>query len=675
MQIVESFPNRVREIPNVFVPLSSGERLAARLWLPDAAGGARVPAILDFFIYRKSDFTCARDSTHYEYLACHGYGCVKVDCRGTGDSDGLLTDQFARQHVDDMLETLRWIAAQPWCDGRVGMMGLSWPGHAALMAAARRPPELKALVPMDAADDRYLNRFQGGCLLLYTAIWGPAMASMSARPPRPVAVGDRWREMWRERVEGTPQYLATWLAHPWSDDYWAEGSMADAYGQIACPVYYMVGWSDPGYAITTPRLLARMTAPSRALAGPWGHRFPHYALPGPGIDGLGEIRRWFDQCLKGIETGIHDEPKLRAYMFRSAPPDPAARELPGRWVAEPDWPAGPMRRFAFAPGRLGGAGEAGEVSVRTPLTHGFASGEWMPWYPTGVSAELSGDQRVDDAVSAVFDGAPLDQPLALLGTPELELDLAADAPEAQLVVRLCDVAPDGVSRRITFALLDLRHRDGDAAPAPIVPGQRMKFRLPLYPTGWEMAAGHRLRIAVATSYWPVIWPSRQRATLTLFTEGCALHLPERQARPEDASARDLGRPAAARGVPTEALAPPRSSRRLIQDVATGETVLEIEDDGGRTLIKDRDIEVASASTRRFAIRPEDPLSPRVDTTWRWEVREGDWHTVTEVDATITADAEQFHVRTRIRTFELDWHRNAAPAFAREWTESVARDGA
>jgi len=228
LRIVENFPRRVREIENVFIPLSDGCRLAARIWLPEDAEQNPVPAILEYLPYRKRDGTVERDQLTHPYFAGHGYAGVRVDMRGCGDSDGILYDEYLKQEQDDCLEVLRWLAAQPWCTGAVGMMGISWGGFNGLQVAARRPPELKAVVTLCSTDDRYADdiHYMGGCLLNDNLAWASTMFAYQSRPPDPAVVGeDRWREMWLKRLEEEPLLVENWLRHQRRDDFWKHGSV------------------------------------------------------------------------------------------------------------------------------------------------------------------------------------------------------------------------------------------------------------------------------------------------------------------------------------------------------------------------------------------------------------------------------------------------------------------
>ncbi|HKK29968.1 MAG TPA: CocE/NonD family hydrolase, partial [Alphaproteobacteria bacterium] len=340
MKTVENFPLPVIEEANVFIPLVDGTQLAARIWRPEESARRPVPAILEYIPYRKRFGTAARDEVTHPYLAGHGYACVRVDLRGSGESDGVLEDEYLPQELNDGVEVIAWLAEQDWCDGNVGMMGISWGGFNGLQIAALQPPALKAIVTLCSTDDRYADdiHHMGGCLLSDNLSWASVMFAYNSLPPDPALVGDRWREMWMERMRGSGLWLEKWLEHQRRDDYWKHGSINEDYGAVQCPVYAVSGWAD-GYSNAVFRLLANLEVPRRGLIGPWSHRYPHFGVPGPAIDFLRDMLRWWDQWLKGIETGVMKEPMLRAWMQESVPPTASYMHRPGRWVGEPAWPS------------------------------------------------------------------------------------------------------------------------------------------------------------------------------------------------------------------------------------------------------------------------------------------------------------------------------------------------
>ena len=533
-EVVSAFPRAVREIENLWIPLADGTRLAARVWLPEDAEAAPVPAILEYLPYRKRDGTYARDELTHPWFAGQGYACLRVDMRGNGESEGVMLDEYAQQELDDAVEVIGWIARQPWCSGAVGMMGISWGGFNALQVAAMRPPALKAIVTLCSTDDRYADdiHYKGGCMLSENLGWSSTMFCYSSRPPDPALVGERWREMWLERLEAEPHLVETWLEHQRRDAYWRHGSVCEDWSAIQAATLAIGGWAD-AYTNAVPRLLANLDCPRKGIVGPWLHKYPHFAVPGPAIGFLQEAKRWWDRWLKEEETGVEADPDLRAYVMEWVPPAPSYRHRPGRWVAEAAWPSPAIAERAWyltAAGLAEAPGEERAMTVASPADTGTAGGEYCQIW---LGAEGPLDQRQDDAGSLVFDLPVPEGGLEILGAPVLELELASDRPVAQLAARLNDVAPDGSVLRVTYGILNLCHRAGHAEPTPLDPGKRTAVRLQLDDIGYRFAAGHRLRVSLSTAYWPMVWPAPERVALTLYAGAARLLLPLRQAAPEE----------------------------------------------------------------------------------------------------------------------------------------------
>jgi putative CocE/NonD family hydrolase len=538
--IVSRFPRAVREVENIFVPLKDGTHLAARLWLPADAEQDRVPALLEYLPYRKRDGTVERDSLTHPYLAGHGYACVRVDIRGSGESDGLLEDEYTGQEQEDALEVIAWLAAQPWCSGAVGMFGISWGGFNALQVAAQRPPALKAIVTICSTDDRYRDdvHYMGGAKLTSGFGWAAFFFGAMCRPPDPALVGEGWRKMWLERLQNVPLFLERWLRHQRRDAYWRHGSVCEDYAAIECPVYAVGGWTD-GYTNAIPRLLEHLKVPRKGLIGPWAHSYPHFARPGPQIGFLQEMLRWWDHWLKGQDTGIMNEPMLRAWMSESVMPADHHETLPGRWVAEPTWPPErePQRFYLTGRGLDRERRPLSPRAISSPQTLGAHGGEWCPF---GRGHDMAGDQHEDDELSIVFDTKDLEEKVEILGAPVVTLHLACDKPVVMLVARLCDVHPNDESLRVSFGVLNLTHRDSDEAPSPLVPGRQYVVRLQLNDAGASFPAGHRIRLALSTAYWPMVWPSPDKATVTIYSG--RLELPVRPPQPADAALPPLPAP-------------------------------------------------------------------------------------------------------------------------------------
>jgi predicted acyl esterase len=350
-------------------------------------------------------------------------------------------------------------------------------------------------------------------------------------PPDPLLVGEGWRATWLERLANAPLFFEIWLQHQRRDSYWKRGSVCEDYSAIQCPVYAVGGWTD-AYKNTIPRLLAGLTVPRKGLIGPWAHAYPHFALPGPQVGFLQEMLRWWDYWLKGIDTGAMDEPMLRAWMMESVRPASHHETLPGRWIAESSWPSPgitPRRLFLTDEGLRDETAPLTARAVCSPQTVGKCGGNWVPF---GRGHDQAGDQGEDDLRSLVFETPPLDAPIELLGAAIVTLDVASDRPMANLVVRLCDVHPSGESLRVSFGVLNLTRRNGHEKPELLAIGERYRVRIQLNDAGSVFPAGHRVRLALSTAYWPMIWPCPEKATLLI--SGGALDLPVRPPSAADA---------------------------------------------------------------------------------------------------------------------------------------------
>lgn len=670
MKIATDLPLRVREVAHQWIPLRDGRRLAARLWLPEGAEQRPVPAILEYIPYRRRDLTAWRDSATHGYLAAHGYACIRLDVRGTGESDGFYVDMLSDDYVDDALEAIDWISRQPWCDGSVGLFGLSWGGGITLQIALRQPPAVKAVLCASAVDDRYGLRYLNGCLLTYTLTSIPAQIMYATRPPDPQLVGSDWRSVWLERLAGVGVQGEAWLRHPTRDGYWRQNAVLDNYDRITCPVYAVSGWADPGFVGMVFRLLERGGGPRKGLIGPWAHRYPHLGLPGPAIDYLQEALRWFDHWLKGRDTGIMDEPMLTAWMPDGVGPSAMPVVQTGGWVTEAARPVSFGDAWCMtlaSSGLVEGAAREERLRLETAQDLGAAAGEWMPYLASGPAPELPADQAPDDARSLCFDSAPLPQAVAMLGAPELELEIEAEQPAGMVVARLCDVAPSGASRLVTYGALNLAYRDSDLDPTPIEPGRRYRIRLRLYESANLFGAGHRIRLALSNAYWPVVWPVRGSGRFDLWTGASRLRLPVRPEPGKPDLASRFGEPVIAPPMRLTTVRPGRYQREHRTDPRSGETLISILDDSGVYVLDDIELEMADVAEKSFRIHPGDADSAAHEAAFLWRMRRGGWNVSSTVRTAVTSRPGEFHVQTRLTAAEND-----REIFARDWSAVVPR---
>ncbi len=672
VNVRSDFPHQVRVIEHAWIPLRDGCRLAARIWLPVDAVQHPVPAILEYIPYRKNDGTIISDVLRHPYFAGYGYASLRVDLRGTGDSDGLIFDEYLAQEQEDALDVLAWLEEQPWCTGAVGMMGYSWGGFNALQVAARQPKQLKAIITVHSADDRYGGdcHYIGGSVLAYDMLsWATTAFAYNSRPPDPSVVGDEWRDRWRERLQSSEPYVHAWLAHQTYDDYWKHGSVCEDYSAIACPVLTVGGWADP-YHDTVFHLLEHLDAPRRGLIGPWAHQYPDEASPGPQIGFNQECLRWWDQWLKGADTGVMQEPLLRAYILDSEEPATSYTHRAGRWIGVDEWP--PVNRDVSAATFFLGAGTlrsepangGAPVSLKGVEASGLAAGTWCPH---AGKAALPGDQRVDDGLSLSFDSEPLAESLEILGMPSVEVELATDKPLAVLAVRLCDVGPTGSVALVTRGVLNLAQRISRERPVPLEPGKPYRVRITLNSIGYRFAQGHRLRLSIAPTYWPWVWPSPESVTITLIPSSCKLDLPLRgiqAAKTPEFPSVEFAPP-----LEVEVLETLAGRAATTHDLLNGQVELVVEPDGlpGRVRLTESRLVVGEWGRNTYRIIEGDPLSASVRCERTMEIGAPGWKTVTKVDSTMSCDGEAFHVETRLSALDGD-----TPFFERSWSWSTPR---
>lgn len=672
MKVLIPPEDTLRVIENVFIPMSDGAQLAARIWLPVGADMNPVPAIMEYIPYRKRDLSRGRDALNHPYMAMHGYACVRIDVRGGGDSDGVLTDEYTPQEQEDAVEAIAWLAKQPWCDGNVGMMGISWGGFNSLQVAAQQPPALKAIISVCASDDLYADNmhYMGGCLLGDNLSEATVMLAFNSLPPDPAIVGDRWRDMWHERLRGSGLWLDQWLSHQRRSDYWRGSSVCENYSAIRCPVFAVGGWAD-GFTDAVFRLLKQLEVPRLGLIGPWGHKYPHLGIPGPAIGFLQEALRWWDHWLKGKDTGIMREPMLRAWMQHYVPPNYSYNERPGQWIGEPEWPSAGIEewRLPLAPHQLSFSAHEtrrGDVqTVSSPLSVGMFAGKWCSYT---AAPDLPGDQREEDGGSLVYQSRPLAEPLAILGQPRVALRVASDKPLAMVAVRLSDVAPDGRATRVTYGVFNLAHRNGDANPEPLEPHREYEVSVCLNGIGHVFPQDHRLRVSISTSYWPLVWPMPERATLYINTRGSQVMLPVRAPRSEDLELSGFAEPESTPPLEIEKLRRGEHNWRLIRDLAMNKSTLEVVNDEADYRILETGTEVSRCTREWYTFVDDDFQSPRGETRTQRIFRRDDWNVCIETRTVLTCSKTDFEIYARLDAFEDDRR-----VYAQNWNKFIPRD--
>lgn len=658
---------RVRLEKNVLIPMADGTLIAADLHLPDAPG--RFPVVFEYLPYRKDDLMAYRQQRHH-YFAERGFACAWVDIRGTGASGGVATDEYTRQEQEDACAIIAWLAEQSWSNGKVGMTGISYGGFNALQVAMLRPPALKAIIPAYATDDRYTDDVHysaGGALRCYELLDYPLyMVAMNALPPHPEVVGERWAELWSEHLQGEP-WVLRWLEEQTDGPYWRHGSLRADYAAIEAATLMICGWADC-YRNWPLRTYARLRCPKKVLLGPWGHQWPNVAYPGPRIDYLAECVRWFEQWLGDVETGVQAEPSIALYVQGYHAPAPELEEAPGEWRAVDDWPLPGATTHTLYLGD-------GTLGVEAPHDAGHDDLEYIPTVGLCAPVECYGghspglhpvDQRGDEAHSLVYTTEPLEADLEVIGYPVAVLHAGATAEVAFFSVKVSDVAPDGRSTLVTRGLLNATRRTSLREPEPLEPGRAYELRIELDCCAWRFAAGHRVRVAIAGSDWPSIWPAPEASLHAIFRG------PAQPSRVELPVA-----PAAT--LPAPEFAPPQQLITLAAVEASGgafqivesyhEQTVTVHSDSGAyryimphdsTVLADRlcwDVTASRTHPERVAARGRQAYS----------FSGAGGEIGVEAGMTVTSTRTSFHV-----LLELNVTANGAPHFQRHWTRTIPR---
>jgi putative CocE/NonD family hydrolase len=506
-------------IVHASIPMPDGVMLAATLYMPgDLRKSERVPALLEYLPYRKDDDTAPGDYGNHAYFARHGYVGARVDIRGFGMSGGTPpTREYSAQEQEDGERVIAWLARQPWSNGNVGMLGISWGGFNSIQMAMRRPPALKAILAVEATEALFKEDVHYMDGIMHVDEFEVSMDLDQGRSAAPNFPLDE--DTLAKRMDSTPWSL-DYFRHQRDGAFWRAPIRRFEDIRIPC---FLIGGLQDGYRDSIPRMLERVPAMVHAWVGPWNHDYPNTSMYGPRVEWRGQAVRWFDHWLKGIDNGIEREPRLVMYQQHSHPPGAAAQDVPGEWRAESWPPQGrkPVTWFLAPNHRLTPAPASAAVDhLRYVPSAGPEAGFW--W------GELLPDQRPVDAFSLTYDSDPLDAEVSMLGFAHARLLVAADAPLADWVVRLEDVAEDGSVTAITGAGIAGAQRLSMENPKPLVPGQEYVLDLDLHLSSWVWPRGHRIRVAIANSQWPMLWPTPYAMTTSLrlgAADGSAIVLP------------------------------------------------------------------------------------------------------------------------------------------------------
>ncbi len=652
---------------NVLIPMRDGVRLAADLFRPDSDG--KFPVIIQYEPYRKDDVSYTTGSW-FGYFAERGFVAVELDVRGTGESEGVNTDEYMPQEQEDGYDAVEWLARQPWSNGNVGMIGASYGGFTTIQVAMHQPPHLKAIVPIYATDDRYTDDChysQGGNMRMYydVGFYGGWMVAMNALPPYPEIAGARWAEIWKQHLENNQPYILTWMKNQVDGSYWRHASLRPGYDRIQCPVFLIDGWRD-GYPNPELRAYTHLKVPKKLLMGPWVHSLPDGSVPGPRINYLNDVTRFFAQWLRGEDTGIMQEPPATFYLQEYAQPDRTLDIIPGHWRNDAGFPVAGTKELTFYLAENGVLGKQPGNSERSDHdefeyipTVGLSNGYWSGG---GISYYLPDDQRADEAYSLVYTTPPFEQEIQILGWPQVVVHGSSSAQVATFVAKLADVAPDGHSALIVDGSLNGTRRESFTDPKPMTAGEVYELNIPMWPTGWVLKPGHRLRLAISSSDFPNLWPTPEKARNRVYRGG---RYPSRVILPV---------------VPESTLPPPQfaplhqspsgdgdpETQQVIYDQFEG-TVTVAGHASGSTVLHDHLGRFSSERDFRCSASSREPAQASIVGMDKFvlEREEGTIEVVAE--STIRATATAFHI-----LINLNVTRNGRPFFHKEWTATEPR---
>jgi putative CocE/NonD family hydrolase len=506
---------------NLLLQMPDGVRLNALLFIPASTRrGVRVGTQMAADPYRNEPNGALARAMAGQ--AQDGFASLYLDVRGTGGSEGVATDEYALAEYDDLVHVVEWISRQPWSNGAVGMYGTSYSAFNSIwMAAKYKPPALKAIFVRGGTDDRYTDdcHSPGGIQMMVDNSWALGMITDNASPGAPAydlyskAALERWN---------TPPWLDIFLHNQLDGPHYRRGSLApDQYGLLTTPTFLVGGTMDM-YQNFVPRIMRNAPAVTHGVLGPWNHSM---TWPGPLLDWRAMQSRWFDHYLNGRDNGVLEEPRVAYYMARWRRQSfRDAGAIPGEWRYADSWPQtvfDPGKKFFLRPsGAVGDLAEvvpdAGALTLRyAPATGGFSESIG----PSSYEGYYGVDSREDDVWGLVFDSAPLREPMEILGFVRAHLFAAADVPQANWIVRINDLAPDGTSYIVTYGFLNGAHRHSHTDPTPLPIGEAVELDFSLFCAAYRFDPGHRIRVVVTNAYFPVVWPSPYPMTTTLFTGG------------------------------------------------------------------------------------------------------------------------------------------------------------
>jgi len=661
-----SSPEYGIRMQEAWITLPDGLRLSGDLYMPDdGKAGEKFPVLLEYLPYRNREYRI-RNYPLYSYFVQRGYVVAAVDIRGTGNSEGrLIPHEYSDIEQRDGEIVIDWLASQPWSTGNVGMFGISWSGFNSIQMALRHPPALKTIVAVDATEDLYQEdvHFMDG--ILHVDSWEMSQDLDNARPGAPDYRIDA--AYFRDRFDTDP-WMLTYKRQQRDGPFWDRPSARDRHDDIRIPSFHIGGWYD-GYRDSIPRMLANLKAPVKAIIGPWSHAWPHDPYPQPGIEWRHEAVRWFDHWLKGIDTGILDEPRFAVFIRNWHGPGPYLEQVPGAWRYEDGWPIARIRDEILYPQPdhtlASRAPSTRTHQLRYVPSTGVEGGGPVMWW-----GDVAHDQRPTDAFSLVYDSAPLTEDMEIIGMPRATLAVSTNAPRANWIARLSDVAPDGTVTQVTGAGFNGNHRASAREPSAIIPGQEFKLEINMHFTSWVFPKGHRIRLAINNAQWPMLWPTPDAMTTALHLGGgsrFSLPVVPFEKRPVPAFLPPAGSPAMPGFEPLETGTSSGFGEisSVDRNPQTGAAIATATNTGGRRFPWGTE---RYRESIRYSVTDGEPAAAAVLGSHRFEVELPGRNLAWESETSLRSDRENFYYSFRRRLFE-----NGKLLREKTWTDTIPRD--
>ena len=509
---------------NVLIPMRDGVELAADLYVPQGTGP--FPTLLTITPYGKNG--AGRTAATYMPL---GYAVVAVDSRGLRASHGKWEPYI--HEAQDGFDIQSWVAKQPWCNGKIGMFGTSYPAYTQVAPAQYHNPNVLALVPVSAQSDNFGSVWSsdGMLHLAFSPVW--AMQQEAIAENKPAATVNWTTVVWTTPLKKIPDmtgirspFLADVIAHETHDSFWKAMSIRDKYDQMDVPALAVTGWYDDLSAETQTNYIG-MHAKSktaharewqRLIIGPWGHGVPRIADSGfffgdvdfgkdVKIDFQNIQTRWFDYLLKGVQNGVDKEAPVKIFVMGA-----------NKWRDEHEWP---LARAKATPYYLHSSGFAntrfgdGVLSTQAPTTEPTDHYRYDPRNPVptygghgccdySFAAMGPLDQRVNESRPdvLVYSTPVLTEDVEVTGIPELKLDFSSDVTDTDFFVTLADVYPDGRAINVAEGQLRTRFRESLEKPVLMTPNKEYTATVKLWGTSNLFKKGHRIRVHITSSNFP-----------------------------------------------------------------------------------------------------------------------------------------------------------------------------